>query len=174
MQQFLIFYLLHNKNLGPCHQFGQCISMFLLSSEEPRPSTWVTSFKWAVENHIHCLFIIHIHPVQSIFPQVSSSCPKKISVGQPSGVVVKFTPSVLAAWGSQLWIPCANLHTAHQVMLWQHPTHKIEEACHRYQLGVNLPHQKNQKNHKPQNLVELCIYKSSSLFAKPAIHFSKG
>src|SRR3712207_9052226 len=52
---------------------------------------------------------------------------KKISWGQPRGVLVKFMCSASVAWGSLVWIPGAHLHTAHQAMLWQHPTYKIEE-----------------------------------------------
>ena len=45
-----------------------------------------------------------------------------------SGLVVKFTCSTLAAWGSQIRIPGADLHIAYQAMLWQHPTYKIEDT----------------------------------------------
>ena len=51
---------------------------------------------------------------------------KSLDRGQPGGVVVGFRCSTLAACGLWVWIPGANLHTAHQVMLWQHPTYKIE------------------------------------------------
>ena len=44
--------------------------------------------------------------------------------GWPSGVVVKFEHSALASWGSRVRIPGADLCTAHQAMLWQHPTYK--------------------------------------------------
>ena len=47
--------------------------------------------------------------------------------GQPSGVVVKFTCFALAALVSWPWIPDEDPHTAHQTMLWWHPTYKIEE-----------------------------------------------
>ena len=54
---------------------------------------------------------------------------RKISWG--SGPVakwlIKFMCSTSGAWGSQVWIPDAGLRTAHQAMLWQHPTYKIEE-----------------------------------------------
>ncbi|MPX07476.1 hypothetical protein C0133_08860, partial [Moraxella catarrhalis] len=40
----------------------------------------------------------------------------------PGSVVVKFTGSALVAWVSWVRIPGADLHTAHQAMLWQHPT----------------------------------------------------
>ena len=59
--------------------------------------------------------------------------------GQPRGVVVKFTHSAAVAQGLRVRIPGADLHTAHQDMLWQHPTHKTEEDGHRYQLRDNLP-----------------------------------
>ena len=42
-------------------------------------------------------------------------------------MVVKFTGSVLVAGGSWVWILGMNLYTAHQAMLWWHPTYKIEE-----------------------------------------------
>ena len=45
------------------------------------------------------------------------------------GVVVKFVLSTLAAQSSQVWILGADLCTAHQAMLWQRPTYKIEEDC---------------------------------------------
>ena len=50
--------------------------------------------------------------------------------GWPGGIVVKFARSTLAAQGSQVQIPRADLHTAHQAMLWQHPTYKTEEDWH--------------------------------------------
>ena len=43
------------------------------------------------------------------------------------GVVVKFTCFALAAQGSRVWILGRDLQTAHQAMLWQHPTYKTEE-----------------------------------------------
>ena len=52
-------------------------------------------------------------------------------MGPPDGVVVKFVQSALAARGSQAKIPGMDLHTAHQAMLWQHPTYKIEDDWHR-------------------------------------------
>ena len=42
--------------------------------------------------------------------------------GWPTGIVVKFAWSALVAWGSPVWILGTDLHTAHQAMLWQHPT----------------------------------------------------
>ena len=53
---------------------------------------------------------------------------KKIR-GQPSSVV-KFPCSASVALGQWVWIPGADLHTAHQVMLWRRPTYKIEEDWH--------------------------------------------
>ena len=35
--------------------------------------------------------------------------------------------------------PAHGPHTAHQAMLWQHPTYEIEEDWHGYQLNDNLP-----------------------------------
>ena len=51
--------------------------------------------------------------------------------GWPGGIVVKFTCSALAAQGSRIQILGADLHSAYQAMLWQHPTYKIEEDWHR-------------------------------------------
>ena len=50
--------------------------------------------------------------------------------GLPGGVVVKLMHSTLVAWGSQVWILAADLHTAYQAMLWWYPTCKMEEDCH--------------------------------------------
>ena len=47
--------------------------------------------------------------------------------------------SALAAQGSQVWIPGADLHTTGQAMLWQGPAYRIEEDWHRCWLRVNLP-----------------------------------
>ena len=44
--------------------------------------------------------------------------------GWSSGEAVKFMSSALAAQGLQVRIPGADLHTAHQAMLWQHPRYK--------------------------------------------------
>ena len=52
--------------------------------------------------------------------------------GWPSGIVVKFVLSALAAWGLQIQILGTDLHTAYQAMLWQRPTYKIEEGCRRF------------------------------------------
>ena len=51
--------------------------------------------------------------------------------GHPGGVVVKFAHSTSAAQGSWVQIPGMNLHTTNQVILWWHPTYKIEEDWHR-------------------------------------------
>ena len=50
--------------------------------------------------------------------------------GLSGGVVVKVTCYTWVARGSWVWIPDVNLHTAHQAMLWQHPTYKKEEDWH--------------------------------------------
>ena len=42
--------------------------------------------------------------------------------GWPGGLVIKFAHSTLAARGLWVQIPGADLCTAHQAMLWQHPT----------------------------------------------------
>ena len=56
---------------------------------------------------------------------------KRTKWGLPGGVVVKFTHSASVAPGSQVQIPGVDLHTIHQAMLWQHPTHKAEEDWQR-------------------------------------------
>ena len=50
--------------------------------------------------------------------------------GWSGGVVVKFVHSASAAQGSQVQNPGADLHGAHQAMLWWRPTYKIEEDRH--------------------------------------------
>ena len=56
---------------------------------------------------------------------------KNISWGQPDGVVVEFVCSASVAQSSQVQTPGTDLHIAHQAMLWQHSTYKIEEDWHR-------------------------------------------
>ena len=41
--------------------------------------------------------------------------------------MVKFACSALAAQGLWVLILGSDLHIAHQAMLWQHPTYKVEE-----------------------------------------------
>ena len=52
---------------------------------------------------------------------------KRVSQGQPCGIVVKFMHSALAAQGSWVQILGVDLSTTHQAMLWQRTTYKIEE-----------------------------------------------
>ena len=63
------------------------------------------------------------------------------------GIVVKFACSASATRGPQVQILGADLHTAHQAILWQYPIYKIEEDWYRCQLRANLPHKK--KKRKP-------------------------
>ena len=49
--------------------------------------------------------------------------------------MIKFVHSASAALGLRIQILGADLHTAHQVLLWQRPTYKIEEDWHRCQLS---------------------------------------
>ena len=46
-------------------------------------------------------------------------------MGWLGGIVVKFARSALTAQSSQVQIPGADLHTAHQAMLWWRPTYKM-------------------------------------------------
>ena len=62
--------------------------------------------------------------------------------------MVKFTHSTSLAQDSWIWIQGMDLHAAHQAMLWQHPTYKIEADGHRCLLRANLPHQKKKKKWK--------------------------
>ena len=52
---------------------------------------------------------------------------KKPRSGDQPGGIVKFVHSASAALDSPVWILGADLHTAHQAMLWWRPTYKIEE-----------------------------------------------
>ena len=65
--------------------------------------------------------------------------------GWPSGAVVKFAHSALAAQGLQVQILGRDLHTAHAAKLWWCPTYKIEEDWHICELRDNLPHPKEKK-----------------------------
>ena len=47
---------------------------------------------------------------------------KNYTWGLPSGVVVKFTLSALAAQGLWVQLLGMDLHTTHQATLWWHPT----------------------------------------------------
>ena len=53
---------------------------------------------------------------------VSVACGSK---SLPGGVAVKFTCPASVAQGLLVWISGTDLHTAHQAMLWQCPTYKI-------------------------------------------------
>ena len=44
--------------------------------------------------------------------------------GWPGGIVVEFVCSALMAQGLQVQISVMDLLTAHQAMLWQHPTYR--------------------------------------------------
>lgn len=45
-----------------------------------------------------------------------------------SGTMVKLVSSASVARGSQVWIPGTDLRTAHQAMLWQHPTYNLNRC----------------------------------------------
>ena len=63
-------------------------------------------------------------------------------LGFSSGVVVKFVLSASATGSSRVLILGADLHTAHQAMLWWPPTYKVEEDWHRRYFRDNLPQAK--------------------------------
>ena len=64
--------------------------------------------------------------------------------------MVNFVLSTSAA--QDLWIQIlgADLHAAHQALLWQHPTYKIEEDRHGSQHRDNLPGEKRKKEEKEE------------------------
>ena len=41
--------------------------------------------------------------------------------------MVKFACSALVPWGLLVWMLGMDLHTAHQAMLWRHPTSKTQK-----------------------------------------------
>ena len=51
--------------------------------------------------------------------------------GWPEGIAVRFMRSASVVWGLWVQIPGKDLHTAHQAMLWQHLTYRVEEDWHR-------------------------------------------
>ena len=65
----------------------------------------------------------------SFFCILKTALKTKSLMGWPTGVVVKFVRSALAAQGLQVQILCLDPHTAHQAMLWRRLTYKIEEDC---------------------------------------------
>ena len=68
--------------------------------------------------------------------------------------------------GSQVWILGVDLHHSPS-MLCRHPTYKIEEDWHGWELWANLPQGKNEKKKKRerdvQSLTDLLIQRSWSL-----------
>ena len=72
------------------------------------------------------------HPLQCHLNVEARVIPLKWASGcRPGGTVVKFVHSSSVAQSSQVPILGVDLHTAHQAMLWWHPTYKIEEDWHR-------------------------------------------
>ena len=62
--------------------------------------------------------------------------------GWPGGTAVKFRRSALAAWGSPVWIPGADMALLIKPCCGRHPTYKVEEDGHGCQLRDSLPQQK--------------------------------
>lgn len=50
----------------------------------------------------------------------------------PGGLVVKSVRLASAAWVSQVCMLGVDPHTACKAILWQRPTHELEEDWHRY------------------------------------------
>ena len=51
--------------------------------------------------------------------------------GCSGAAVFKFVCSASVVQGLHVQIPGTDLHATHQIMLWWHPTYKIEEDWHR-------------------------------------------
>ena len=64
---------------------------------------------------------------------------KSDSRGRPGGIVVEFVHSASAAWGSQVWIPGADLALLIKPCCGS-VSHKIEEDGHGCELSNSLPH----------------------------------
>ena len=90
-------------------------------------------------NWISILLVIQINiPVASIillllYEPSSNTIVSTIKIYPGARPVAEWLSScsVLVAWGSPVHILGVDLHTAHQAMLWQHPTYKTEEDWHR-------------------------------------------
>ena len=85
-----------------------------------------------------CYFISSLYSNLSAIKCINYIIKIDVCRGQPSGLVIKFVCSTLAAQGSCIQTLGMDLGTTHQAMLWQPPTHKIEEDWHRCQLSDNL------------------------------------
>ena len=84
---------------------------------------------------------------QHCIHETRTGCCKKGSFrGRPGGIVLKFARSALAAWGSQVWVPGAELAPLVKPCCGGIP-YKIEEDWHRCYLRANLPHTKKGKDH---------------------------
>ena len=75
--------------------------------------------------NLHLLFFF------VIFLIFSAITKNKFLRGWPGSTVVKFVHSASGAHDLRVQIPGADLHTAHQAMLWRCPTYKTEEDWHR-------------------------------------------
>ena len=77
---------------------------------------------------------VHLGPLtrgEVIATVAAGASKKRFQGGWPGGTVVKFACSALVAQGSWVQIPGVDLHIAHQAMLWQQLTHKIDEDWNR-------------------------------------------
>ena len=75
-------------------------------------------------------------PFMSCSPKVptavtsASLCSLEMSQGRPGGAVVKCTRFALAAWGSPVWIPGADMALLGKPCCDRRPTYKVEEDGH--------------------------------------------
>ena len=67
-------------------------------------------------------------------------------LGQPRGIVVKFSALHFSSPSSQVQIPVMDLHHS-SAMLWWGLTYKVEEDWHRCWLTANLPQGKNKNGY---------------------------
>ena len=65
-------------------------------------------------------------------------------MGRSSGAAVKCTRSTLAAWGSQVWIPSADMEPLDKPCCGRHLIYKTEEDGHGCELRASLSQQKEE------------------------------
>ena len=112
----------------------------LHGSEPPLFLTWVIA---GASSLVSLLLLL------SLFSLFSTRLPEgaflKTEVGgRPGGAAVKCARSASAAWGSQVWIPGADMVPLGKLCCGRHPTYKVEEDGHGCELRASLPQQKEE------------------------------